>query len=446
MVAAPPGKLSHLAPVEFSLRQSEVLEWKNTPGERLAMSIGSIRAGKTYISSLAFFLYTQFLQEPFLHLIAGRKARTVELEIIQTLRYFAGVAGKPFRYKSNDQTLYIGDQTYAIACGNDKKSEDRLIGLTTHSSLLDEITLLPEDFFKTAVSRMSYKDSKGWGCANPQGPNNFIKKDWIDKGRVARIFDFGLDDNPTLDDEVKDYYIDTFDGVFAQRLIQGLWAATSGLIWPHYEIEVIPFDRFPKGAQCVVAVDYGISVSGTAIVPLVRIGKEHWHVPEVKLIQNSADKPTPIDEELATAVWEIIKKYGATRCVIDHAGGASLISLMQRQRGQKDKDGWRRRAAVYGANKEVQLGLRFTGSCLKTGRVTIGNGARELAEDIGSYIWDEYEEGVPHKEGKNQFDLCDALRYGTMTALYGSVKGHSWKNYMGPERTSRQEVTQRLAA
>lgn len=427
-------KLSHLAPVEFSLRQSQVLGWKDIPRERLAMSIGSIRAGKTYISSLAFFLYTQFLDEPFLHLIGGRKARTVELEIIQTLRYFARVAGKPFRYKSNDQTLYIGEQTYAIACGNDKKSEDRLIGLTTHSSLLDEITLLPEDFFKTAVSRMSYPDSKAWGCANPQGPNNFIKKEWIDKNRVARIFDFGLDDNPTLSDEVKEYYIETFDGVFAQRLIQGLWAATSGLIWPDPLIERIPIFEYAPSAQCVIGVDYGISVSGTAIVPIVRIGKEHWHVPEVLLIQNSEDRPTPIDEELADAVWGIAKKYGGTRIVIDHAGGASLISLMQRQKGRKDKDGWLRKAAVYGANKEVQLGIRFTGSCLKTGKVTLGPGARELAEDIQSYVWDEQEENTPHKEGKNQFDLCDALRYGTMAALYGSVKGHAWKNFLGPDR------------
>ena len=84
---------------------------------------------------------------------------------------------------------------------------------------------------------------------------------------------------------------------------------------------------------------------------------------------------------------------------------------------------------MFGADNELQLGIRNTSGWLKNENLTIGPGARDVADDIDSYVWDDKEDGVPHKEGKNQHDLCDAVRYGAMECLFDSVGGLNWKEW-----------------
>ena len=441
----------------ISARQGEVFETVYDPiidDRNLYLSIGAIRSGKTFSSTWSFFLYTQKLKKPYLHLIAGRKARMIELEILPLMRFLAELTGAKYNYKSNDQILTIGKQTYIIAAGEDKQSEDRVLGLTIHSSLCDEITLLPETFFTACMSRLSFDESKAWGCANPQGPNHWLKKKWIDTGRCKNLFDFLFGDNPSLGEKVKARYHKQLTGVDKLRWIDGAWAAASGLIWPDRTVKRVQIE---PGAECVVPIDYGISISGFACLPIVKIDKEHWHIPESVFIQNSEDRPTPIDSELAEAAWDVIDRYRATRCPIDPSA-ASLIALMERECDRtvfdyigKDRKIHRSNCKtleelkkehgdvepiqrnwtceVFGADNELQVGLRDTAGWLKNENLTIGPGAKEVADDIDSYVWDDKEDGVPHKEGKNQHDLCDAVRYGAMECLFESVGGLNWKEW-----------------
>ena len=442
---------------EISVRQAEVFDTVFDPitDERnLYLSVGAIRSGKTFSSTWSFFIFTQGLKKPYLHLIAGRKARMMELEILPLMRFLAEVSGALYNYRGNDQILTIGKQTYILAAGEDKGSEDRVLGMTIHSFLCDEVTLLPETFFKTCMARLSFNESKSWGCCNPQGPNHWLKKEWIDSGRCKMLFNFLVGDNPTLGDKVVARYKSTLTGVDKLRWIQGLWAAASGLIWPDKTVKRISYEL---GAESIVAIDYGISISGFACIPFVKIDKEHWHIPEATFLQNSEDIPTPIDAELAEAAWDVVDRYRSRRCTVDPSA-ASLIALMERENERtvfdyigKDKLVHRTNftdkkslvdeigdveiiertwiCEVFGADNELQLGIRNTSGWLKNENLTIGPGARGVADDIDSYVWDDKEDGVPHKEGKNQHDLCDAVRYGAMECLFDSVGGLNWKEW-----------------
>ena len=49
------------------------------------------------------------------------------------MRFMSEVSGALYNYRGNDQILTIGKQTYILAAGEDKGSEDRVLGLTIHS-------------------------------------------------------------------------------------------------------------------------------------------------------------------------------------------------------------------------------------------------------------------------------------------------------------------------
>ena len=402
----------------LSYKQSLVMGFRNKKKTAILLAVGAIRSGKTFVAVWAYFLYTQKLKQGYTHLLLGRKSRTIEEEVLPTMRFFAHLAKKKFDYRYNDQVLVIGRQRYLIASGNDEKSKDRFVGMTAHSALLDEVTLMPEGFVEMAIARCSFGASKIWLCANPQGPGNFIKKDYMDKGLIDVVVGFLLTDNPSLEQEVIDRYKRLYSGVFAARYLEGLWAAASGLIWPTWHKDN---PQITPGSRCVVGVDYGISISGTAILPMVHIRDEHWNVPKVTMIRNSSTKPTPIDSEIAEKVWATVDEFKAQIVTVDPSA-SSLISLLRREKGS-------RVVTVKKANNDLQVGLRDTSGHLAQKRITIADFATDLLEDVGSYVWDEKEEGVPLKAGKNQHDPCDALRYAAMECFKSGVFGVNFKEH-----------------
>ena len=90
-----------------------------------------------------------------------------------------------------------------MCAGHDEASHTRLQGLTAHSVLADEVTLYPEVFWKTLLSRCTFDDSKLWATCNPQGKRHWLKKDYIDQGKIDTIQQFTFDDNPILGQATK---------------------------------------------------------------------------------------------------------------------------------------------------------------------------------------------------------------------------------------------------
>ena len=74
---------------------------------------------------------------------------------------------------------------------------------TIHSALIDEATLMSENFFETAMSRLTFQNSKVWATCNPSFPLHYIKTKWIDQGKFLDHIQFSFEDNPALDEETK---------------------------------------------------------------------------------------------------------------------------------------------------------------------------------------------------------------------------------------------------
>ena len=146
---------------------------------------GAIRSGKTFAAVVGFILYTQGLDRGYRHILGGRKLRVIETEILPHLQAFALDMGLRFNYKSKDGEVEIGKQSYQVIAGNDRLSKDRLQGLTCHSALIDEVSLVPEDYFETAVSRLSYDDSKAVRLHQPRRPEALVEGG-LDRRRQGR--------------------------------------------------------------------------------------------------------------------------------------------------------------------------------------------------------------------------------------------------------------------
>ena len=206
----------------LSPKQRQVIQFAKEPGQT-CLSVGTIRSGKTYANILAFMLYTQSLTAPYKHLLLGKKFRVLETELLPTIKELLDALGVQWKYARSAQELYAGGQTYCMGGGNDETSQDRIRGLTIHSALLDEGTQLPETYFVMAMSRLSFDDGKVWITCNPASPLHYLKSKWIDKGLIDRHYQFEFADNPTLTEETIERYRKRFAGVFAKRMVDGLW-------------------------------------------------------------------------------------------------------------------------------------------------------------------------------------------------------------------------------
>lgn len=392
----------------LSAKQQEMLAFSDAKGKSTCLAVGTVRSGKTWSAALAFGLATQRLEKPHMHFILGRKLRVIENEIIPVMEMVAELCGQEATYKAASDTLKIGDQTYHLVAGVDERAFERLQGFTIHSCIIDEATLVPENFLEMALSRMTYADSKMWLTCNPSFPLHYLKRKWIDQQKVDVHLQFTFEDNPTLAEETKQRFRDQFSGVFAKRYIDGLWFAGEGLVYPEYKFRASPNED--EISHTTVGIDYG-AASTTAMLVLQSLKDGRHHVRAVAGFLGGPDKKNLTDSRLAMESERVVTKFGARAVVIDPSAASFRAALLTYPG---------RRFHVRAAHNAVIPGIRKTGNVLASGKVTLDDSSdvHALTQELASYIWDPKKPDAPVKENDH---YCDALRY----AVVDQVRDHS---------------------
>lgn len=389
----------------ISVKQARAMHFAQQDGD-LAVSMGTIRSGKTHSSTIGFGLYTAGLDKAYKHLVLGRKLRVIESEVLPHLEELARDLGIFYRYLRDRQEVVFGRQRFFVRAGNDKKSMDILTGFTAHSVLCDEATLVPEDFFKMAMSRMTFGDSKAWAMCNPSYPSHWLKKEWIDKGKSQLNLEFDFADNPTLDKATVARYKSQFSGVFAKRYIQGLWAAAEGLVYPDYHVAVLDTERAYTVVRSDLGVDYGTG-SKTAIVLWQTLrsrvdGQVRHYIPKCWEIKGGTDRVNKSDDFISDEVIKYADAYKCKTVVLDPSALSLRTALLRKPK---------RKFLVRRGKNDVVPGVRIVGNALarreKPHSITIGPEATGLIEEIEGYVW-----GPDEKPEKSDADhYCDATRY-----------------------------------
>ena len=250
----------HFSP--FSKKQKQVLTWwcKESPvhDKDGIIADGAIRSGKTVSMSLSFVMWAMsgFAGQNFA--MCGKTIGSFRRNVLFWLKLMLRSRGYSITDHRADNLVVVrknGIENYFyIFGGKDERSQDLIQGITLAGVFFDEVALMPESFVNQATGRCSVKGSKFWFNCNPDGPYHWFKVNWIDKAtgylgkeQVRKIrqkakaegkdpglkellyLHFTMDDNLSLDEEVKARYRSMYIGVFFKRYILGLWAAARAL-------------------------------------------------------------------------------------------------------------------------------------------------------------------------------------------------------------------------
>ena len=357
---------------------------------------GAFRSGKTFVVSFYFFFFTQMLKRPYHHLVLGKNRGVLEAEVLPKFRLLAQACGLHFHYTRYDGTATIGKQVYHVIAGNDERDKERLYGYTMHSMFCTEVTRVPEDFFKAATTRLTFEGGKIFADCNPEGPQHWVKKDWIDTGLVDCREHFTFEDNPILSEAKKLQFRRQYSGVFARRMVDGVWAEAEGRIYPVYHTPE-GIEGMERPSRIDVGVDYG-SASPSAVAVLAQ-----WEnlaiLTECQLLSASPTK-NRTDASLANEVEEIAWRVGAASIVLDPSA-VSLRAELRRRKAEnsflrKEKQKPRNWAIIKGKN-DLLPGIRFLASELEHGGIKVapGDQNKDFRREQQGYSWDDDEEDTP---------------------------------------------------
>ena len=375
----------------LSLKQKAVLNWwcddklKNSRG---IIADGSIRAGKTFIFRKAFIIWamTNFDNEKFG--ICGKTIGNIKKNILEDL--MAEIRSLSYvyqeEYKDNLKCLIVKSthhtNRFYLFAGNDEKSQAYIQGVTLAGIYLDEVALMPESFVNQATARCSVKGSKLWFNCNPDNPNHYFKVNWIDKRHEKNLLylHFTMDDNPSLDEEIKDSFKAMYSGVFYQRFIQGLWVLAEGVIYSMVDEENFYTEaNKPKGlfytALRTISCDYGTH-NPCVFLDCYDDGDTIW-IDNCYYYDGRLEQHEKTDAEYCD---DMATFMGDRLCdiVVDPSATSWITALRQR--------GW----IVKEADNEVLDGIRKCSTLFARKKIKINKDTcKPMLKELQSYVWDD---------------------------------------------------------
>ena len=384
----------------ISHKQRIVLNHGNTP-DFLMLSGGAIRSGKTYATMLAFVLWSieHFPGRRFI--LAGQSVEAVRrnyADDMHVMMHDLGFHPRMILSHGTRIVLPVGDRfsTYHLVGANDERSALRLQGMTAAGALLDEVVLLPQSFFNQVMARLSFAGSKAWGTFNPASPGHWFKRQVVDKldEQKGRLLEFVLDDNPTLSAEVKARYKAQFSGHYYQRLIEGMWAAPSGLIFPEYSI--VRHNQALR--RLAVSIDWGVSNVFAALM----FGSAQDGTVCADELYHDARLDGTLSEDLT--LQKLVQWIGGRTVRVVYVDPSMPVTFKRKLREAG--------MTVRNADNDVEAGLMTTANRLARKDIVIHQRCTHLLAEMQGYVWDERKAELGEDAPVKQADhAADALRY-----------------------------------
>ena len=391
--------------LRFSPKQRQVLTWWQTGRWQALICDGAVRSGKTFCMGLSFFLWAQHdfngRQFALCGKTVGALRRNLLTELVPCLRRI-GMEVRENRSANTLTVVYAGHRNQFLLFGGKDASSAALIqGSTLAGLLLDETALMPRAFVEQAVARCSVRGSRLWFNCNPEGPEHWFYKEWIEKAesRGALRLHFTMEDNPGLPPEIRQRYERLYTGVFYRRFVLGEWAAAQGLVYdffdPDKDAAEVPDGPFSAWR---VSVDYG------TVNPLSMglWGEKNgvWYRVEEVYYDSRREGRQKTDAEYAEMLEQLVAGRDIQRVIVDPSA-ASFIETLRRK-------GWQ----VMKADNDVADGIRVTADLLRQRRIVLCRPCRDCLREMALYCWDERSgRDAPRKEHDH---AMDELRYFAM--------------------------------
>lgn len=419
----------------FSLKQRVVLEWW-TEGSPYAdkdgiICDGSIRSGKTMSMSLSFVMWAMesFNGENFG--MCGKTIQSLHRNVIRKLKPMLKSRGYTVEEHraDNSMTISMGDveNEFYFFGGKDEASQDLIQGITLAGVFLDEAALMPESFINQATGRCSVEGSKFWFNCNPEGPDHFIKTDWINRiseRNMIRVH-FEMRDNPSLTECILARYERMYKGVFYDRFIRGKWTLASGIIFRYFADQSARvqylfkdgdiFDDRGKQKQRFTQITMGIDFGGNgSMTTFFLMGYLNGY----REFRGLEEDGLPVTEEIDAkkicykfvAFYRMcINKYGRVDWVFPDSASPTMINSLI----SAAKEAGLPYTNIKGCRKnEVSERPKTIDLLFNTGRLKINERCVHTIKAIASLRWDEKHPDRPEdKNIGNCNDRWDAFCY-----------------------------------
>lgn len=395
----------------YTPKQIEILKRTNTSDFFILGLHGAKRTGKTVINNDIFLRELirvrkiadrLKIKEP-MYILAGVSSKTIQNNILQEIynRYQLDIKFD----KHNSFTLF-GVKVVQAFTGT-IAGLGGIRGMTAFGAYINEASLANEKVFKEIISRCSGDGARIVFDTNPDHPEHWLKKDYIDSDSENIIsYHFKLDDNTFLTERyIKNIKESTPSGMFYDRDIEGLWVTGEGVVYSDFNatkhyidgISEIEFETYIAG------VDWGYSHYGSIVV--FGIDKDNkWY-----LIEEHATQFKEIDYWVNIALG-IKERYGNINFYCDSARPEHVERFR------------RERIRALNADKSVLSGIEEVARLIKLNRFfVLENKVKRFKEEIYNYVWDE-KTGEPIKAND---DVLDSIRYTVYThmRLKGRRKG-----------------------
>ena len=382
--------------MEFSAKQQAVLRHSQTDLTSLLVG-GAVRSGKSWSIGLSFALWIARQNEPCDAAIVGQSIETIMRNVgFDLLTMLQGMGLRAHLDRQVGTRIVVGPVNVWLIGANDAKARKRIQGSTLKGLVVEELTLLPRDFFWMAWSRLSVDGSKMWASYNPEGPSHWAKREVVDlpDSFDAAVLLFFMRDNPTLSEKVIARYEASFTGHFRKRLIEGQWAAAQGACYPEWHTTTE--NEVPGGAWHL-ALDWAVSGTLAALAISAKgkkavVSDELYHVGRTDGLMNEVE----VGDRIA-AWW----RHGPAFLWCDPATPATFKRILRRH-------GF----IVRQADNAVIPGIVTSAARLATGDVLVHTRCRKLAVELNGYVWDDVAADVGEDKPLKKADHgCDAFRY-----------------------------------
>lgn len=391
----------------ISPKQKKILAFSYSRYDALICD-GAVRSGKTSIMVWAFvdWAMREFSGQRF-----GVCGKTVDSASKNIIVPFISMSLAKERYtlrwRRADKILEVrrGAVTnwFEVFGGKDESSAALIQGRTLAGVLLDEVALMPESFVNQALARCSVAGARLWFSCNPDNPNHWFYKEWIQRREAhnALYLHFSMDDNPSLSEETKARYHSMYSGVFYERYVLGQWVLAEGLIYPMFGPNCIT-EETPESGVYYISIDYGTLNPFSAGLWCVT-DKEAVRIREYYYSGRDTQQ-SKTDEEYYMDLERLAGELPIETVVIDPSA-ASFIETIRRHG----------RFSARKAKNDVVNGIVTTSRYLKNGKIKVHSSCKDAIREFGLYRWDDKaQEDKPIKENDH---AMDETRYMAETIL-----------------------------
>lgn len=367
------------------------------PFSRINLLEGSVRSGKTWISLVKWAMFVRSRPQGELFMMVGKTREALQFNCVGLLE---DLAGADFKCNARSNVGYLYGREIRLLGANDEKAASKIKGSTLAGAYIDELSEIPESFYKMTLSRLSVSGAVLLATTNPDSPNNYVFTDIIENEDISRkCWKFLLDDNTFLPKEYIENIKKEYTGVFFERYILGNWVIAEGLVYPDYDntVKTEPRDY----TEYAVSMDYGTQ-NPTVMLLWGRYGGTWYAVREYE----HSGRETNIQKtdaeyyaELEKLCSDVPVQSGAKIELIIDPSAASFIAVAQQ--GHRFK--------VRKADNDVLNGIRNTASALSDRRILINDCCARTIREFGLYSWDSRaaEDAVIKEDDHGM----DAVRY-----------------------------------